>query len=811
MKESTPSPDELNQLISLFNARRFQELESRARLMVEKHPASGFIWKLLGVTLLSQGKDALFAMQQAAQLLPDDAEAQYNLGNVQNALGRIDDAVACYRRAVKINPNDILIYFTLAKVLKNAKRLDEAAAIYRQVLQIKPDVMAAHYNLGNLFYDMNRLDEAEICYQRASDIEPNDAEIHNNLGLVIKKLGRPDEAAACYLRALQINPIYAEAHSNLGLSLHDQGHLVGAEASYRRALQIKPDIAEAHSNLGNTIKELGRFDEAEVCNREALRINPNFAEAHLNLGNTLKEKGKLDEAEACYRRALQLNPYIAEAHLNLGNSLKELGRFDEAETFYRRALEVKPDYAEAQVALAILSILILPNTELESVAVPGNFSRALRNLTDWLASLDSKPKSFHKSISSHTPFYLAYRDGNHVELLSSYGNLVAERKGRDLKMAEHTKKRKLRLAIVSRHIHDQSVWHIIIKGLLTHLDRQTFEIVVYYTGYFEDRETAVAKSLADVWRDVKSVGRYGGWQGAMVTDAPDVILYPELGMDPVALQLAGCRLATLQAASWGHPITSGLPTIDLYFSGELIEPAEADVHYRERLVRLPGTGCCTTPLVVLPAALAEFETELALRSGPRFIISQMPFKFDPSDDALYSRIAERVGDSTFILLRSTQFPWATERVFARLSQAFRERGLIAEDHLKLIPWLSREKFYALLELCDVYLDCPSFSGYTTAWQALHCGIPVVTLEGKYMRQRLAGGLLRKVGIMETIAATRDDYVRISSFLAAQSRDRVSYKIRRQAIKVAASSADNDVRVVRAFEKTLIDAFNVTEA
>lgn len=55
------------------------------------------------------------------------------------------------------------------------------------------------------------------------------------------------------------------------------------------------------------------------------------------------------------------------------------------------------------------------------------------------------------------------------------------------------------------------------------------------------------------------------------------------------------RQSSLQAVGWGHPITTGLPTIDLFFSGELLERADADGDYRERLVRLPGTGACTLP------------------------------------------------------------------------------------------------------------------------------------------------------------------------------------------------------------------------
>jgi predicted O-linked N-acetylglucosamine transferase (SPINDLY family) len=116
-----------------------------------------------------------------------------------------------------------------------------------------------------------------------------------------------------------------------------------------------------------------------------------------------------------------------------------------------------------------------------------------------------------------------------------------------------------------------------------------------------------------------------------------------------------------------------------------------------------------------------------------------------------------------------------------------------------------EKFQSLLDLCDVYLDCPSFSGYTTAWQAVHRGLPIVTLEGEFMRQRLAAGLLRKIGITDTIAHSREDYVQLAVKLAEESRNAKPYAARRHALKTAAPKADNDVSVVKAFEQNVIAA------
>jgi predicted O-linked N-acetylglucosamine transferase (SPINDLY family) len=278
------------------------------------------------------------------------------------------------------------------------------------------------------------------------------------------------------------------------------------------------------------------------------------------------------------------------------------------------------------------------------------------------------------------------------------------------------------------------------------------------------------------------------WLNRLAEDRPDVLYYPEIGMDPVTGALAARRLAPVQAASWGHPVTSGLPTIDLYFSGALLEAEGADAHYREKLVRLPGTGVCTE------APFGEKAARYGAGGGAiKFALCQQPVKFDPAHDGLLARIARQAGPCEFWLARSKTHPWATDRLLARLGTAFRAEGLDPDAHLKQVPWMDRQGFNGFLDSMDVLLDCPSFSGYTTAWQAIHRGLPIVTLEGEFLRQRLAAGLLRQIGRTDGVCPTEEAYVE-----AALSRPR-------RIAAEAALSADGNRAAIDAFAESLISA------
>ena len=687
-------------------------------------------------------------------------------------------------------------------VLEAEGKLDEAMQRYLEAIRLAPNPARGHLNRGNILLLKGDLQGALDAFRIAIKHKPDYAGAYYNIGNALLGNGQLDEAVANYRSALEIQPDYAEVHCSLGVALKELGQLDSAVASFQKALEINPDLAEAHINLGNALQALGQSESAVASYRRALEINPDIAEAHSNLGIALKDLGQLESALACYRRALEINPDLAEIHGSLGVALKEQGKLAEAEASYRRALAMQPDNAVFRVAQTF-SLPIAPQTATASVAVSAEFDHALRELSAWLLSSPAHQARFSEAVGSQQPFYLAYRNGNHVALLSRYGDIVAASLDQ-IPTTSVPKREKIRLVVVSNHFRRHSVWDVVLRGVLANLDRTRFEVMLYNMSRVEDEETKFAKSQCDAWKDFHTISGFDGWLDAMAADRPDVIFYPEIGMDPMTCRLAARRLAPLQVAGWGHPVTTGLPTIDLYFSGEMLEAPDADTHYREKLVRLPGTGCCTTPIKVIPEALTELSAKLGKRRGTRFVIAQMPFKFDPADDALFASIAAAVGESTFILLNYPQFSWATEPLIARLDQAFRERNLDPQQHLLVIPWLSREKFYALLDLCDIYLDCPSFSGYTTAWQAIHRGLPVVTLEGKFMRQRLAAGLLRKIGMTETIATSKDDYVEITTRMAAECRDPFLRDARRNALKTAAPQADHDVSVVRAFEQSVID-------
>ena len=176
---------------------------------------------------------------------PDNARAQYGLGDILLRAGRAAEAIPFYERALGINPN-------------------------------LPDVCS---DLGNALSEVGRAPEAIRCYEQALRLKPNHPEAHNNLGAVLYAAGRMPEAIQHYEQALQAKPDYTEAEFNLGLALFDTGRLDEAIAAFRVVVQRNPELVAAWCSLGRALERSGRTAEAATSFEEALRRAPDSVEA----------------------------------------------------------------------------------------------------------------------------------------------------------------------------------------------------------------------------------------------------------------------------------------------------------------------------------------------------------------------------------------------------------------------------------------------------------------------------------------------------------------------------------------------------
>jgi predicted O-linked N-acetylglucosamine transferase (SPINDLY family) len=715
----------------------------------------------------------------------------------------------------------------------------QACGHYRAAVQAAPGYAKAQLNLGIGLEGVGDAAGAVAAYEAALAIELENPYAGYNLGKLLHTRGEWMRAEALLQSALRHKPEFPEALVVLASVYEVQGKLEAAAARLKTALEQRPDWPGALHNYAQVLKQLGRLDEAQVVLTRNVEADPDNADACLGLAMMCLEKGENDKAEALFKRALGLNPELLEARVGLVAICKDRRDYRGAERHAREMIELKPDYAvahyclgdalwnrgdragalkafeqalatnlkylEARWAHAMACIPMIGESESAVLTARAALLRELIELRQWINTNDSS--GGHEAVAMIQPFYLAYTDEDNRDLLRRHGELCATLMGSWLQatfptMPERRARDRIEVGIVSAHVFDHSVWNAIIKGWLTHLDKRRFSLSLFHLGKHRDQETAFAQSLVSYYADGgKSVSE---WVRSILERRPDVLIYAEVGMDPTTLRLASMRLAPVQAATWGHPETTGLPTMDYYLSADLLEPDGADAYYTESLVRLPGLGVYYTPFSV---AGGDFDVRaLGLDPDRPLLYSPgAPFKYSPRYDRVFVEIVKRVKDCQLILVTGRNAD-VTALLRTRMREVFSSAGLDFDRHVKFISWLDRAEFFGLLKRADVFLDTIGFSGFNTAIQAVECGLPIVTLKGRFMRGRLASGILDRMGLSDLVAESDKEYVEFAVKLAIDADYRKSVSTR---MAHARTLLYEDMEPVRALEVFLQDAVSRT--
>jgi protein O-GlcNAc transferase len=690
--------------------------------------------------------------------------------------GRIAEAEPLYAAVLAARPDhfDALQMLGLIKLSRGdavtALRLVSAA------MQLRPKSPQVLLNHGLVLNALSRHEEALASFDLALKHKGRFAEALNNRGSVLIALGRSDEALDNFKRAVAIKPDYAEAFYNQGNALKALDRYADALKSYDRAIALRPNYTEPHCNSGSVLDILGRPADALVFYDRALAIDPRFAEAMLNRCGALRALQRIDDMQQALERLLTAHPNHAEAHYMRGMLLADSNKTAEALTSFEKAVALKPDYSKARWASCTAALPILYAEESQIAAQRADYERRLRALrADYEAG--RIPGDMSKGLGMGQPFFLAYQGHNDHDLQRVSGGLaariMADRYGAAEIAPPPAPGEPVRVGIVSGFLYRHSVWKIGVRAWINELDRTRFQVSAYHTGSKHDSETEFARTRCQNF--VQGPNSIEKWRQIILADHPHVLLFPDIGMNQDASELAALRLAPAQCGYIGHPQTSGLPTMDFFLSGELIEPADGHEHYSEKLVKLPNVGFHYEPPEFELAAVTR--AELGLRpTSTAYWCAQSLFKYLPQHDDVFVRIAKEIGDCQFVFIRHFGKD-VTELFQRRLDRAFAAAGLKAEDHCVFLQSMTMNAFAAASAQCDIMLDSVGWSGGNTTLEALAQNLPVITCEGELMRGRVSAGILRMMGMPEAIAGGVDDYVALAIRMGQDAAWRAELKSR----------------------------------
>jgi CRISPR-associated protein Csy1 len=667
--------------------------------------------------------------------------------------------------------------------LQQAGQLEAAETALRAWIAQRPGHGEAHARLGMVLQAAGRPQEALPCLEAAVRLEPGNPQPLCLLGALCHTLGRLEQAAASYRKAVAIAPRLARAYNNLALVLKEQGDPDGAVAVLRSVLSFMPDYATALNNLGSVLADAGRDSEALVAFRAAAARAPQSVEAWRNLGSTLARLGQPAEAIPALETALRLQPGQPVAlRMALARMLAAANRSAQARALYAAVLAEEPGNLQAAIG-ARLTLPLVYRSRADIERAREGFHLGLAELE---AECDRQPDGRPEHLLAQLAwvnFPLAYQGQDDRELQSRYGQLVTRllRRALPALMAERAGPpgdgRRLRVGFASSLFHRGTVCSY-FASWVTGLDKDQFETFVYHAGSRQDaatRELALACGHY-LHLPLSAAGAALRLARRIAADALDILVYPELGMTAELFPLAALRLAPVQCAAWGHPVTTGLPNIDYFLSSEPMEAPGAQAQYTERLVGLPGLGTSyRRPALPAPGSRADF----GLPQGRRlYLFPHAPFKIHPANDALLAEIALRDADAVFVLVQGRQAA-LTHAFLARFDAALAANGVPPGQRTCVLPYLPHDDYLRLNQLCDVMLDSLYWSGGNTTLDAIACGLPVVTLPGATMRSRQSAAMLRLAGVDELVADDGAAYVERALGIAGDPDQRARLRERLQ--------------------------------
>jgi len=735
--------------------------------------------------------------------------------------GHTAEASKIYEQIIAQAPRQFDATHLLGVIALQDGRFEQAQRLITAALKINPSDPSANSNLGTVYLRRGELDAAYDQFKRAVKLQPESVGSQTNLGMVLRQLDRSGEALAPLKRAYSMDPESATVCNLLGACLLDTGDAVAAVKFFEAASRAEPGNPDGWANLAVALNSTGERERSLECASKAVAMNPSSSAALASLAAVQFEKGEVETAIATYREAVALPNPSTQTHCAMANALMASGLNDEAIDHLRQAIAIDGNYAIARWKLAMAQIQPIYRDEAEIEKSRIAFSKSLNDLKTWF---QAAPRTeAYTAVASNQPFFVAYQPYNNRDLLSQYGKLCVEWMASmpsDRSVAKSKRLgNKMRIGIAGAHVRDSSVWNAITKGWIRHLDKSRFEIYLFHLGTLSDEETLRARG--DVAHFEDSPKNLQAWVQAISEANLDALIYPEIGMHPLTTQLASLRLAPVQAATWGHPETTGLPSMDLYLSADGLEPAEAQGNYSEKLVRLPNLGVCSDPLT--PSIAMPDLRSLGLPSDqPLLLCPGTPFKYSPLHDQVWARIAKGLPTGTagrlwsritkrgsagsggrLVFFRSASR--SMDSLFEqRLRRAFDRERVAFDAHVSIIPNLPRAQFFGLLQHSALMLDTLVFSGYNTALQAIECGLPVLAREGDFMRGRLASGIMRRMGLPELVATTDEAFIEMAIRLAADSAKRKDLRLE---IESRRHILFADIEPVRALEGCLTEAIS----
>jgi protein O-GlcNAc transferase len=779
---SSPAVQVVLNIRRAYDDARAGDLQGAAKLcsdVLREDPSHPEAWLLRAVIAIRSGApgEALEAARRALPMHPARAQILALIGDAHRELKQPLEALENYQSALQISPELASALFGMAVTLLSLRRHREALTTFDEVLRRRPDDFEALMLRGRVQFELADLPGALGSYDRAAALDPRNADVLCNRGAVLLLMQRTDEAFWSLDAALAAAPNHAEAHHRRGQALIIRGEPEEALRAFERAQGARPEYLDAIIGCGEVLRELKRPTEALRGFERARKLDANSAAAHRGVGDALLDLGRPAEALAAYEAALVLGMQRAQTLVSLGNALRALGRYPEAIAAYDESLGLDPlnagtmsDRAHALLlsgercgeALAGLTRALEANPQLPFV--PGRLRYAQMRIADWsvrvpVSSPDAILRSVRDGAAACAPFaFLSISDDAAAQLRCAQ-TFTRQQVGtsRFERPRPSYRHERVRVAYVSADLREHAVSYL-LAGVLEHHDRRRFEISAI--ALCPSRESPIGERVRAAFERFVDV--------SAMNDREIVELMRGLEID-IAVDLTGYTLggrqrilaagvAPVQVSYLGYPGTMGASFMDYLIADDFVVPADRRSHYAEAIAYLPECFQANDDRRVISERRFTRPDQGLPETALVLCCMNTTHKINPAMFDLWMRLLNHMPHTVLWLFSHER------EVQDHLRREAANRG-INPDRIVFAEQLPYAEHLARLQLADLFLDTLPFNAGTTASDALWAGVPLLTCAGDAFAARMAGSLLRAIGLPQLVTSSLAQYEALAMQLA----------------------------------------------
>lgn len=615
-------------------------------------------------------------------------------------------------------------------------------------------------------------------------VSPSQTVLWNGLADLYRKSGHPDMALGCLNRSLELDPNQDLIYNTITFIYQSKGE--NFEDIAKHYLQLFSNTKkEGYLNYaGQAFIQANKLSQALNLYVKAYEINKENKYAIGNLATGCYNW--MDNTPLMYtlfEKCLSLESNQLGMWYNLGIITEMDGRPDYAKKFYQRCLDINPNHFGSIFRMGCcMSVIVTDDTILKKerdYAV-----KTIKSLMDKKYQTANDPSKEIVLLPMFYHYHGTYsRDFNElVAKLFRFQYPVLNTKF-DLKPV------KGRVGILSGYLRDH-VETRLMWGVMEHL-KYFFDVRVYIPQQSED---TVSEYIRENYTCVNLSIDLLTSAEIIANDGLDVLIHTGLGVHSTSYFLAFFRLARVQMAhAWGHPVTSGIDTIDHYVSMPWDNPSV----YTENLIRLGGVSPYyrkpefDCPSGILPIAKSA-SVKVDLPPGRIYLCPQNLVKFQPQFARTLAKLSHADKSAKIGLVWSKKKPFLKDSVANQLKHfGIRDDAVVWIDHQ------SHPNLLELMRKSAVMLDPFPWCGGVTSLEGLSQNTPIVTKKCDYLNGRLTEMMYRQLGFTDLVAKDEEDYVRLAIH-AAENRYEYSEKIRNNSEKLFSrkETLDEWVKVIK---------------